>query len=127
MVDAQDEARVDRWVWSVRLAKTRSSAAAACRAGHVKVNGRSVKPAQQVRVGDKVRVLQGERERVVVVSQIINKRVGAAAAVECYIDQSPPPPPREEVLPVAVRPRGAGRPTKRERRSIEKLFGRSTR
>jgi ribosome-associated heat shock protein Hsp15 len=122
-----DEARVDRWVWSVRLAKTRSSAAAACRAGHVKVNGRSVKPAQSVRVGDKVRVRQGDRERIVVVSQIIDKRVGAAVAAECYVDKSPPPPPREEVAPVAIRPRGAGRPTKRERRSIERLFGRSTR
>jgi ribosome-associated heat shock protein Hsp15 len=122
-----DDARVDRWVWSVRLAKTRSSAAAACRAGHVKVNGKSVKPAQPVRVGDQVRVRQGERERIVVVSHIIDKRVGAAAAAECYIDKSPPPPPREEVAQVAVRPRGAGRPTKRERRSIERLFGRSTR
>jgi ribosome-associated heat shock protein Hsp15 len=122
-----DEARVDRWVWSVRLAKTRSSAAAACRAGHVKINGRSVKPAQSVRVGDQVRVRQGDWERVVVVSQIIDKRVGASVAAECYVDKSPPPPPREEVAPVAVRPRGAGRPTKRERRSIERLFGRSTR
>jgi ribosome-associated heat shock protein Hsp15 len=122
-----DDARVDRWVWSVRLAKTRSSAAAACRAGHVKVNGKSVKPAQPVRVGDQVRVRQGERERIVVVSHIIDKRVGAAAAAECYIDKSPPPPPREEVAQVAVRPRGVGRPTKRERRSIERLFGRSTR
>jgi ribosome-associated heat shock protein Hsp15 len=121
-----DGARVDRWVWSVRLAKTRSTAAEACRAGHVKVNGRSVKPSQPVRVGDQVRIRQGDRERVVVVSSIINKRVGAAAATECYIDKSPPPPPREEVVSVAVRPRGAGRPTKRERRSIERLFGRST-
>lgn len=122
-----EEARVDRWVWSVRLAKTRSAAAEACRAGHVKVNGRSVKAAQPVRVGDQVRVRQGDRERIVVVAQIINKRVGAPAAAECYIDKSPPPPPREEAIPVAARPRGAGRPTKRERRSIERLFGRSTR
>jgi ribosome-associated heat shock protein Hsp15 len=122
-----DEARVDRWVWSVRLAKSRSAAAEACRAGHVKINGKSVKPAQSVRVGDQVRVRQGDRERIVVVAQIINKRVGAPAAVECYIDKSPPPPPREEAIPIAVRPRGAGRPTKRERRSIERLFGRSTR
>jgi ribosome-associated heat shock protein Hsp15 len=122
-----DEARVDRWVWSVRLAKSRSDAAEACRAGHVKINGKSVKPAQSVRVGDQVRVRQSDRERIVVVAQIINKRVGAPAAAECYIDKSPPPPPREEVVPVAVRSRGAGRPTKRERRSIERLFGRSTR
>jgi ribosome-associated heat shock protein Hsp15 len=127
MADAQEGARVDRWIWSVRLAKTRSTAAEACRAGHVKVNGRSVKPAQPVRVGDQVRIRRDGRERVVVVSRIITKRVGAAVAAECYVDNSPPPPPREEVAPVAIRARGAGRPTKRERRSIEKLFGRSTR
>ena len=115
---------MDRWIWSVRLAKTRSTAAEACRAGHVKVNGRSVKPAQAIRVGDQVRIRHDGRERVVVVAQIIAKRVGAAVAAECYIDKSPPPPPRTEVVPIAVRPRGAGRPTKRERRSIEKLFGR---
>jgi ribosome-associated heat shock protein Hsp15 len=119
--------RVDRWVWSVRLAKTRSIAAELCRAGHVKVNGRSVKPAQPVRVGDQVRIRGDDRERVVVVSRVIIKRVGASVAAECYIDKSPPPPPRDEFVAVAVRDRGAGRPSKRERRSIEKLFGRSTR
>lgn len=124
---AQEGARVDRWVWSVRLAKSRSMAADACRAGHVKVNGKSVKPAQLVRVGDQVRIHRDGRERVVIVSRIIDKRVGAAVAAECYVDKSPPPPPREEAIAVAVRPRGAGRPTKRERRSIERLFGRSTR
>jgi ribosome-associated heat shock protein Hsp15 len=127
MVGGQVVVRVDRWVWSVRLAKTRSIAAELCRAGHVKVNGRSVKPAQPVRVGDQIRIRHDDRERVVVVSRIITKRVGAPVAAECYIDESPPPPPRDEFLPVAVRDRGAGRPTKRERRSIEKLFGRSTR
>jgi ribosome-associated heat shock protein Hsp15 len=58
------------------------------------------------------------------VSRIIAKRVGAAVAAECYVDKSPLPPAREEVVAVAVRDRGTGRPTKCERRSIEKLFGR---
>jgi ribosome-associated heat shock protein Hsp15 len=127
MTGGEESTRVDRWIWSVRLAKTRSSAAEACRAGHVKVNGKSVKPAQLVRSGDQVRIRDDGRERVVVISRIISKRVGAPVAVECYVDNSPPPPPREDVISVAVRARGAGRPTKRERRSIEKLFGRSTR
>ena len=124
MTGGPDSARVDRWIWSVRLAKTRSMAAAACRAGHVKVNGKSIKPAQLLKVGDQVRIRHDGRERVVVVAQLIDKRVGAAVAVECYLDKTPPPPPRETVPPLPVRPRGAGRPTKRERRSIEKLFGR---
>ena len=125
---AGDQAgRVDSWIWSVRLAATRSAASGACRAGHVRVNGVRVKPAHAVRAGDEVRLRSGGRERVVIVQQIITKRVSATAAVACYIDNSPPPPPRQEAVPVAARDRGAGRPTKRERRSIEKLLGRRAR
>jgi ribosome-associated heat shock protein Hsp15 len=118
---------VDSWIWSVRLVKTRSTASAACRAGHVRVNGARVKPAHMVRAGDEVRLRHGGRERVVVVVRVITKRAGAPVAAECYIDNSPPSPPREETGAVAARDRGTGRPTKRERRSIEKLFGRPTR
>ena len=118
---------MDSWLWSVRLTKTRSAASSACRAGHVKVNGVRVKPAHAVRAGDEVRFRAEGRERVVVVQRVITKRAGAPVAAECYIDNSPPPPPREEAIPVAARDRGAGRPTKRDRRSIEKLLGRPTR
>ena len=111
----------------MRLASTRSAASGACRAGHVRVNGVRVKPAHPVKAGDEVRLRSEGRERVVVVQRVITKRVGAPVAAECYIDNSPPPPPREEVAAVAVRDRGTGRPTKRERRSIEKLLGRATR
>jgi ribosome-associated heat shock protein Hsp15 len=126
-VAADQAGRVDSWIWSVRLASTRSAASAACRGGHVRVNGTRVKPAHPVQAGDEVRVRFAGRERIVVVQRVISKRVGAPVAAECYIDQSPPPPPREETVPVAVRDRGAGRPTKRERRSIEKLLGRGRR
>jgi ribosome-associated heat shock protein Hsp15 len=112
--------RVDSWIWSVRLAKTRSAAASACRAGHVRVNGTRVKPAHTVRPGDEVRVRQEDRDRIVEVVRVISKRVSAPMAAECYADHSPPPPPREEAVVVAVRDRGAGRPTKRERRTLEK-------
>ncbi|MBX6386000.1 MAG: RNA-binding S4 domain-containing protein [Microbispora sp.] len=123
-VEQAGGARVDLWIWSVRLTKTRSIASDACRGGHVRVNGVRVKPAHIVRVGDEIRLRHEGRERIVVVSRIITKRVGAPVAAECYIDKSPPPPPREEAMPVAVRARGAGRPTKRERRSIDRLLGR---
>ncbi|HEV7935060.1 MAG TPA: RNA-binding S4 domain-containing protein [Actinomadura sp.] len=126
MVGEQASARVDSWVWSVRLTKTRSIASDACRGGHVRVNGVRVKAAHAIRVGDEIRLRQEGRERIVIVSRIITKRVGAPIAAECYSDKSPPPPPREQVAVVAVRDRGAGRPSKRERRSIEKLFGRSS-
>ncbi|WP_141753907.1 RNA-binding S4 domain-containing protein, partial [Streptomyces luteocolor] len=85
--------RVDSWIWSVRLVKTRSAGAAACKGGHVRVNGERVKPAYGVHVGDEVRVRSaGGHERIVVVRQLIRKRVGAPVAVTCYTDNTPPPP-----------------------------------
>jgi ribosome-associated heat shock protein Hsp15 len=116
--------RVDSWIWSVRLAKSRSAASTACKGGHVRVNGVRVKPAHVIRPGDEVRVRQGDRDRIVIVTKVITKRVGAPVAAECYVDHSPPPPPREAVAPAGVRDRGAGRPTKRDRRSIDRLLGR---
>lgn len=113
--------RIDSWIWSVRLVKTRSLGATACRGGHVRVNGERVKPAHSVRVGDEVRLRHEGRERVVVVKRLIRKRVGAPVAAQCYIDNSPPPPPREAVAPAGIRDRGAGRPTKRDRRELERL------
>ncbi|MET4640731.1 RNA-binding S4 domain-containing protein [Streptomyces sp. NBC_01724] len=121
---AEGSVRVDSWIWSVRLTKTRSQAAAACRAGHVRVNGDRAKPAQTLHVGDEVRLRHGGRDRIVVVSRIVKKRVGPPVAAECFVDNSPPPPPREAVIQVPVRDRGTGRPTKRDRREMERLQGR---
>lgn len=115
--------RVDSWIWSVRLVKTRSMGATACRGGHVRVNGERVKPAYAVRVGDEVRLRHAGRERVVIVKRVIRKRVGPAVAAECLVDNSPPPPPREAIAPAGIRDRGAGRPTKRDRRDMERLRG----
>lgn len=91
MASDEGTTRIDSWIWSVRLTKTRSLAAAACRAGHVRVNGERVKPAHGVRNGDEVRLRHAGRERIVVVSRLVRKRVGAAVAAECFIDNSPPP------------------------------------
>jgi ribosome-associated heat shock protein Hsp15 len=119
------EGRVDSWIWAIRVAKTRSAATALCKAGHVKVNGERAKPAQAVRIGDEVRVfVPGVGERIVEVRAILAKRVSAALAAPAYVDRTPPPPPREERVRVAERDRGAGRPTKRDRRDIERLRGR---
>jgi len=118
-----ESVRVDSWIWSVRLVKTRSSGATACRGGHVRVNGERVKPAHSVRVGDEVRLRHEGRERIVVVKRLIRKRVGAPVAVQCYIDNSPPPPPREAIAAAGIRDRGTGRPTKRDRRDMERLRG----
>ncbi|GAA2238061.1 hypothetical protein GCM10010401_07860 [Rarobacter faecitabidus] len=123
-MESQESARIDVWLWSVRLAKTRSAAASACKAGHVRVDGERTKPAAHVRPGARIEITGGALKRIVVVTKIINKRVGAPVATQCYEDHSPPPPPRELSIPVAVRERGAGRPTKRERRELDRLRGR---
>lgn len=123
-----DQARIDQWLHAVRLAKTRSDAAAACRGGHVAINGKGAKPSTPVAVGDRVEAYLAKRDRVVVVTRVLVKRVGAAIAVECYEDHSPPVPERAPAdVGFAVRDRGAGRPTKRDRRKIDRLRGRSKR
>jgi ribosome-associated heat shock protein Hsp15 len=114
-----DSTRIDRWLWSVRLCKTRADATAACRGGHVRVNRRPAKAATLVRVGDRVEARVGGRDRVVDVTRIIDKRVGAPIAAECYVDHSPAPPRRDH-MPVPRRDPGSGRPTKRERRQLER-------
>lgn len=115
-----ESTRIDRWLWAVRLTKTRPDAAAACRAGHVRVNGRPAKPATTVATGDEIRARVGGTTRIVEVVRVIHKRVGAAAAATCFLDRTPTPPP-EAAVPIARRDRGTGRPTKRERRVLDRF------
>ena len=117
-----EAARIDRWAWSVRLYKTRAVAAAACENGNVHVNGVAVKPSAKVRVGDRIEARVGQWHRVVEVVRVIETRVGAAIAAECLVDHSPPPPQRDVPLGVALRDRGSGRPTKRDRREIDRFL-----
>ncbi len=117
-----DSTRVDRWVWAIRLFKTRSEATDACRGGHVKVNGTGAKPASTVTIGDRVEVRVHGTDRVVEVRQVIDKRVGAPAAAGCFIDHTPPPPKVDRTR-VADRDPGTGRPTKRERRQLDRWRG----
>lgn len=121
---AMESTRIDRWLWAVRVYKTRTDATRACAGGHVAVGGRSVKPAHQVRIGDRVRARVGDRERVLEVERIIDKRVGAAIAAECFADHSPAPTERALQALFGAREPGTGRPTKRERRQIERELGR---
>ncbi|MFC4242080.1 RNA-binding S4 domain-containing protein [Gryllotalpicola reticulitermitis] len=114
--------RVDVWAWSVRLYKTRSAATDAAKAGHIRVNGERAKPAQPVKVGDEVRAVT-DREHIVFAKQLLTKRVGAAIAATAVDDRTPALPPKEERAAPVVRERGAGRPTKRDRRAIERLRG----
>ncbi len=112
--------RVDKWLWAVRLYKTRSDATEACRAGHVRVNDTSAKPATVVKAGDTVRARNASGEHVIEVTGLLEKRASAPVATSCYIDHTPPAPV-EERLANFVRERGAGRPTKRDRRQLERF------
>lgn len=117
-------ARVDSWLWAVRVYKTRSAATTACRAGHVRVNGDKVKAAQALKVGDEVRIRISGFDRILFVRQLLVKRVGAPLAAVAYDDRTPE---REPQAALGLRDRGAGRPTKRERREIDRLHARSER
>jgi ribosome-associated heat shock protein Hsp15 len=118
-----DETRVDKWLWAVRLYKTRSLATDACRGGHVRVNGVPAKPATVVRAGDRVEARHQGRARILEVVRVIDKRVGASVAAGCLVDHSPPPS-RDEAPGAWVRDRGTGRPTKRDRRRLDRFRAR---
>jgi len=114
-----DTARVDKWLWAIRLYRTRSAATEACRSGHVRMNGSPVKPAAKVRPGDRVEARVHGRDRVFEVVQATEKRLGAPQAAQCLVDLTPPSSTREKSA--FVRERGSGRPTKRERRKLDHL------
>ncbi|NKX54280.1 RNA-binding S4 domain-containing protein [Arthrobacter mobilis] len=114
--------RIDAWLWAIRAYKTRSAATAACRAGHVRLNGNPAKASQTVVPGDTIRVRQPGYERILEVRRLIAKRVGAEAASHCFTDHTPERPPMP-ALGLPQRDRGTGRPTKKERRELERLRG----
>jgi ribosome-associated heat shock protein Hsp15 len=117
-----EQARVDQWLWSVRIFKTRSAAADACRGGHVRVNGAPAKAATPVRAGDRVQARAHGRNRELEVVEALTKRVGAELAAAAMVDHTPPEPEVDRTR-VAERERGAGRPTKRERRQLDRWRG----
>lgn len=116
-----EQTRIDRWLTATRIFKSRSLAQAACDAGHVRINDVQVKPSHLVKLGDEVRAFAPRGTVVFVVKGLAEKRLSAALAQLLYEDRSPPPPPKEERL--AVRERGAGRPTKADRRALSRLRG----
>ena len=115
-----ERVRVDRWLWAARAFKTRSAAAAACNAGHVKIAGVSVKPAKTIGRGTVVEAFAPGGLRIWEVVGLSKTRGPAPNAKTLYVDHSPPPPPKEEGV---QRERGAGRPSKRDRRALKKLRG----
>ena len=130
MASRQNDAvptRVDRWLWAVRVYRSRSKATEACSAGRVMVNGETAKPAARVGPGDVVTARRRDRLVVYRVVEPVSQRVSAALARECVEDRSPPPEPRSGQIMARFGQRdpGSGRPTKRDRRRIDRLRGRS--
>lgn len=124
MPEAEDPIRIDKWLWAARVFKTRSLAADACDGGKVDVNEQSVKPAKNVRPGDQIKVtLPQGRRRILKVVALSDRRGSATVARTLYEDLTPPEPPRVRLAPPPYRPPGAGRPTKRERRTMDRLRG----
>ena len=115
--------RIDKWLWAVRLYKTRSLAAEACKAGKVKFNGEAVKAAREVKTGDIYTLSLGPLVRTVKVTALLHNRV-AGKLVENYLEDLTPADVYEQQkmmreMRQGIRPRGFGRPTKKERRDME--------
>lgn len=120
------EVRIDKWLWAVRLYKTRSIAADACKKGHISMNGVNLKPARTIKVGDVVQVRKSPITLSLKVLQAIENRVSAKLVPEMLQDVTPPE--QYELLEMSKisgfvdRAKGTGRPTKKERRSLESFF-----
>lgn len=119
--------RLDRWLWAARVFKTRGMAAEACKGGKVEIEGETVKPSRPVRVGETVEVTKDGVLCEFKVRGLLLKRVGAKVAADFVEDLTPPErlEARRETLAQVVlkREAGSGRPTKRERRDMDRVFG----
>ena len=122
-----EEARIDKWLWSARIFKTRTIAADACKNGRVMVNDVQVKPSRMVKVGDKVSVRKSPVTYSFKILKTIEQRVGAKLLPEIY--ENVTPPDQYELLEMTRisgfvdRQRGTGRPTKKERRALDEFIG----
>ncbi len=119
--------RIDKFLWSIRVFKTRSEAAEACRSGKVTVNGTVAKSARDIRKGDTIQVRKGAVHFKYLVVEPVDKRQGAKLVEQYATDVTPQSELDKLVAPVETiflkRDRGAGRPTKKERRQIDRLMG----
>ncbi len=118
--------RIDKWLWAVRIFKTRKLASDACKSGKVKIEGNKLKPSRSIQIGDRITVQKGIVKHEFEVTGLIEKRVSAAIAAENVVDHTP----EEELFKlksslktftIPTRKKGEGRPTKKARRDMDKL------
>lgn len=126
---APSDVRLDKWLWCVRVYKTRAQATEACRGGKVTIDGQPVRPAREVRTGQVVAINLGGWTRTLRIGALLDHRV-AHAELGPYVEDITPAEERErgrerQVQNLLARPHGEGRPTKRERRALDKVFGES--
>ena len=120
-----DKVRIDKWLWSVRIFKTRTVAANECKSGSVKINDKRAKPSTNLFLGDLVQVSKNGFKLIFKTVKLIDKRVGAPIAVKCYNDETSEDEMNKyenwfigKAKP-EIREFGSGRPTKRERRELD--------
>ena len=122
-----NKARLDKWLWAVRLFKSRTMATDACKAGKIKLNGHSLKPSYLIIVGETIEVKKNGFNLIFKVNQLLEKRVSAVLAAPCFDDLTP----ADELnkyrdwftgkAGAEFRDRGEGRPTKKDRREIDEF------
>ena len=116
--------RIDKWLWCVRLFKTRSQATEACKGGKVKLNGENTKPAREIKAGDVIEFTRGVLRKRIEVKQLLHRRVGAKLVDDYLIDHTPDEEYEKARLQRSMgqarRDPGTGRPTKKDRRDMEK-------
>ena len=122
-----DRQRIDRWLWHVRLVRTRPLAAELAASGRVRVNGRRINASSHaIKIGDVLTVALTGSVKVLKVAALAPRRGSADDAAALYEDLSPPPAPAgPRLTPAAQREPGSGRPTKRERRALDRMRQRS--
>jgi len=121
----KEKLRIDKYLWAIRVFKTRTLAADACKAGRVKLENQNIKPSHEVKVGETYQVSKGIERRVLKVKGMLENRVDAKTAIDFYEDLTPVEQTQafKSVFqaPVLKRDRGTGRPTKKDRREIDEL------
>jgi ribosome-associated heat shock protein Hsp15 len=129
MTETEDRTRLDKWLWAARFYKTRALAAEAISGGKVQVNGERVKRAKPLQVGDEIRIRQGPYEHLIVVRELSNHRGPPVQAAQLY-EEKPESRSAREAMALQLKSLHAafvperGRPTKKDRREINRLKGR---
>ena len=121
----KEKLRIDKYLWAIRIFKTRSLATEACKAGKVKLDGQNIKPAHEVKIGEIYQVSKGIERKVIRVTGLLENRMDAKSVINFYADETP----IEQThgfksmfqAPLLRRDRGTGRPTKRDRREIDDM------